>query len=77
MSGLRDDYKELVNLALIYTRIQSSLGFTPQRPGAVSRARWMRLSLFHDDTSQSVKAKVAEALNQQINQEKPKTFRKK
>ena len=41
LSGLRDDYKELVNLALIYTRIQSSLGFTPQRPGAVSRARWM------------------------------------
>ena len=76
MSGLRDDYKDLVNLALIYTRIQSSLGFTPQRPGAVSRARLMRLSLFHDDTSQSVKAKVAEALNQQINQEKPKTFRK-
>ena len=172
LSGLRDDYKELVNLALIYTRIQSSLGLTPQRPGAASRARWMRkvvyylkivllshqnslnsifdttclnklnffvdfsincyipywinctvasaapgndldliktlqsykstdekcpnsvlsainrhlwylveepvpLSLFDDDTSQSVKAKVAEALNQQINQEKPKTFRKK
>ena len=35
------------------------------------------LSSFNDDTSQSVKAKVAEALNQQINQEKPKTFRKK
>ena len=171
-SGLRDDYRELVNLALIYTKIQSSLGFTPQRPGAVSRARWMSkviyslkivllshqnsvksifdttclnklkcfvdfcincyipywinctvasaapgndldliktlqsykstdekcansalsainrhlwylveelvpLSLFDDGTSRSVKAKVAEALNQQINQERPKTFRKK
>ena len=41
MSHLRDDYKELVELALIYVGIKPSLGITIKRPGAVSKARWM------------------------------------
>ena len=38
---LQDDYKEVVKLALIYIGLQPSQGFTLQRPGAVSKARWM------------------------------------
>ena len=41
MSLLRDDYKELVKLALIYIGIEPSRGITLQRPGAISKARWM------------------------------------
>ena len=38
---LCDDYKEVFKLALTYIGLQSSQGFTPQRPGAVFRAKWM------------------------------------
>ena len=41
LSLLRDDYKELVKLALIYIGIEPSRGITLQRPGAISKARWM------------------------------------
>ena len=41
MSVLRDDYKELVKLAIIYIEIQPSYDITLQRPGVVSKARWM------------------------------------
>ena len=50
---------------------------------AINRHLWylveelVPLSLFDDDSSQLVKAKLDEGLNQQINQEKPKTFREK
>jgi len=32
------------------------------------------LSLFDDDTKESIKAKVADALNHQINQDRPQAF---
>ena len=34
LSLLRDDYKELINLALTYIRVQPSHGITLRRPGA-------------------------------------------
>ena len=41
MCLLRDDYKEVVKFALIYIEIQPFHGIILQRPGAVSKARWM------------------------------------
>ena len=38
---MRDDYKALVKLALIYIEIQPSHGIILQRPGTGSKARWM------------------------------------
>ena len=39
LSHLRDDYKELVELAQIYIGMKPSLGIFIKRPGAVSKAR--------------------------------------
>ena len=41
MSLLREDYKDLFKLAMLYIRLQPRDDITLQRPGALYKARWM------------------------------------
>ena len=58
LSHLRDDYKELVKLALIYIGSQPSHGITLQRSGAVYKARWTSNVIKTTDVTKKLKTLV-------------------